>query len=56
MTVCFDVFFFGFIMLETPFVSWTRMSVSFPRLGKFPGILSSCVFSAPFSLFSFYDP
>ena len=56
MTVCFDVFLFGFIMFETPFVSWTWMSVSFPRLGKFSAISFSRIFLAPFSLFSFYDP
>ena len=31
------------------------MSASFPRLGKFSAIISSDKFSAPFSLFSFFD-
>lgn len=35
MTACLDVFLFGFIMFETPFVSWAWMSVSFPGLGGF---------------------
>ena len=51
MTVCFDVFLFGFIMFETPFVSWTWMSVSFPRLGSFQ-LFHFHVFSWLLSLFS----
>ena len=56
MTACLDVFLFGFIIFETPFVSWTWMSVSFPRLRRFSAISFSRISSAPFSLFSFYDP
>ena len=32
------------------------MPVSFSRLGNFSAIMSSNMFSAPFSLFSFWDP
>ena len=42
----------GFILLEIHCASRTWMSVSFPKLGKFSGIISSNNFSAPFFLSS----
>ena len=50
MAMCLDVIFFGLILFGTLFVSWTWMSVSFPRLGKFSAIIPSDKLSAPFSL------
>ena len=32
------------------------LTVSFPMLGKFSAIISSNIFSGPFSVFSFWDP
>ena len=43
---------FGSILFATLWASWIWTSVSFPRLGKFPAIISSNNFSAPFSLSS----
>ena len=45
ITVCFDVDLFGLILFGTLCASWTRMSISFPRLGNF-----SATFSSKFSL------
>jgi len=43
--------FLGWFYLELC-VLWTRMSVSLPKLGKFSAIMSSRMFSSPFSLCS----
>ena len=52
ITTCLSVDLFGFILFGTLCASWTWMSVSFPRLGKFSAIISSNKLSAPFSLSS----
>ena len=49
--IFFRVDLFGFFLFGLC-ASWTWMSVSFLRLGKFSGIISSSKFSAPFSLSS----
>lgn len=45
----------GFIFFGALRASRTRMSLSFPRLGKFPAIIFSNKFSGPLSLFSFWE-
>ena len=44
ITVCFDVFHLGFILLGTLCVSWTQLTVSFPILRKFSAIITSNIF------------
>jgi len=46
------VFHLGFILFGTLWVSWTRVTISFPILGKFSTIISSSIFSWPFFLSS----
>ena len=55
IAMCLSVFLFGFILPGTHCASWTWLTISFPMLGKFSGIISSNIFSGP-SLFSFWDP
>ena len=43
-------------LFETLHASWTWLSVSFPRLGKFSAILFKYVLCRCLSLFSFRDP
>ena len=50
LIICLCVTFFGFVSFEIPCASWTWMSVSFPRLGKFSGIITSSIFSTLFFL------
>ena len=50
LTLCVDLF--RLILIETLCASCTWVSVSFPRLGTFSVIISSCEFSALFSLSS----
>ena len=45
----YTMFLLGFILPGTLCVSWTWLT-------KFSAIISSNVFSGPFSLFSFWDP
>jgi len=52
ITMCFGVFLLGLILLGTLCASWTWLTISFPTLGKFPAIISSNIFSGPFSLSS----
>ena len=44
------MFLLGFILYGTLCTSWTWVTVSFPMLGKFSVIISSNIFSGPFSL------
>ena len=53
--LCFLVLF-GFILFGTLCASWTWMSVYFPRLGMFAAMISSNIFPAFLSFFSFWDP
>ena len=39
ITICLIVVF-GLILFGTPYISWTWMSVSFPRLGELSAIVS----------------
>ena len=50
------MFLLGFILPGTLCASWTWVAISFPMLGNFSTIISSNIFSVPFSLFSFWDP
>ena len=50
ITMCLIVFLLGFILYGTPCASWTWVAISFPMLGKFSTIISSNIFSGPFSL------
>ena len=50
ITVCLGVFFFGLILCGIICASQTWVTLSFPRLAKFLTIMSSDMFSGPFSL------
>ena len=52
ITMCLGVFLIGFILYGTHCASWTWVAISFPMLGKFLTIISSNIFSGPFSLSS----
>ena len=49
ITMCLCVFLLGFILPGTFCTSWTWLTISFPMLGKFSAIISSNIFSSPFS-------
>ena len=55
ITTCLGVFLLGFILPGTLCASWTWVVISFPMLGKFSTIISSNIFSGPFSLSSVWD-
>ena len=40
----------GFILYGTPWAPWTWVTLTIPMLGKFSAIISSSIFSDPFSL------
>ena len=50
--MCLGMFLLGFILYGTLCASWTWMAISFPTLGNFSTIISSNIFSGPFSLSS----
>ena len=50
INMCLGVFHLGFILLETLWVSWTWVIISFPILGKYSTIMSSSIFSWSFFL------
>ena len=50
ITMCLGMFLLGFILYGTLCTSWTWVAISFPMLGKFSAIISSNIFSGPFSL------
>ena len=50
ITVCLGVFLLGFILPGTLCAYWTWLTDSFPMLGKLSDIISSNIFSGPFSL------
>ena len=50
INMCLGVFLFWFILCGTFWSSWTWLTFSFIKLGKFSAIISSNVFSGPFSL------
>ena len=52
INMCLDVFLFGFILYGTLCTSWTWVASSFPVLWKFSIIISSNIFSDPFSFSS----
>jgi len=52
ITMCLDVFLFGFILPGTLCTSWTWLTISFPMFGKFSAIIFSNIFSGPFSVSS----
>ena len=47
--VCLGVLLLGFILPGTLCASWTWLTISFPMFGKFLAIISSNIFSGPFS-------
>ena len=51
INMCLGVFYLGFILFGTLWVSLTWVAISFPILGKFSTIISSSIFSWPFFLF-----
>ena len=50
--MCLGVFLLWFILLGTLCASWTWLTISFSMLGKFSAIISSNIFSGPFSFSS----
>ena len=52
INMCLRMFLLGFILPGTLCTSWTWVIASFPLLGKFSAIISSNIFSGPFSLSS----
>ena len=52
ITMCLGVFLLGFILPGTLFASWTQLTVSFPMLGNFSAIITSNIFSGPFTFSS----
>ena len=56
INMCLGVFCLGFILFGTLWVSWTRVIISFPILGKFSTIISSSIFSWPLFLSSSGTP
>ena len=53
INMCLSVFLLRFIVYGTLSASWTWLTISFPILGKFLTIISSNIFSSPFSFFLF---
>ena len=51
-TMCLGVFLLGFILPGSLCAFWPWLIISFPMLGKFLAIISSNIFSGPFSLSS----
>ena len=52
ITTCLGMFLLGLILYGTLCASWNWVTVSFPMLGKISAIISSIIFSGPFSLSS----
>ena len=52
ITMCLGVFLLGFILAGSLCASWTWLTISFPIWGDFSAIISSDIFSDPFSLSS----
>ena len=52
INLCLGVFWLGFILFGTLWVSWTWVIIFFPILGKFSTIISSNIFSWCFFLSS----
>src|SRR5574337_737711 len=48
--MCLGVFLLEFILPGTLCASWSWLTISFPMLGKSSAIISSNIFSGPFSL------
>ena len=48
ISMCLDVFLLGFILYGTFCASWTWLTISFPKLGKFSSIIFSKIFLHPF--------
>ena len=53
INMCLSVFLLGFILHETLGASWTWLTISF-HIRKFSTIISSNIFSSPFSFFFFF--
>ena len=52
ITMCLSLFLLEFSLYGTLCTSWTWVAISFPMLGKFSTIISSNIFSGPYSLSS----
>ena len=50
--MCLLMFLLGFILYVTLCASWIQLTISFPMLGKFSTLISSKIFSNPFSFSS----
>ena len=56
ITMYLYVFLLVFILPGTLCTSWTFLTISFSRIGKFSVVISSNIFSGPFSLSSPFGP
>ena len=56
ISMCLGMFLLGFILYVTLCASWTWLTVSFSSVGKFSTIISSKIFSYPFSFYSSGTP
>ena len=52
ITMCLGMFLLRFILPGTLCTSWTWVAIYFPMLGKFLTVISSNIYSGPFSLSS----
>ena len=52
ISMCLGIFLLGFILYGTLCASWTWLTISFSVLGEFSTIISSRIFSYPFSFSS----
>ena len=50
IAMCLGAFLLGFFLPGSLWASWTQLTISFPMFREFSAIISSNIFSGPFSL------